>query len=268
MINLIIFSKDRAMQLHGLLASLKTNCDIFDNIHIIIKWSDDDYKKAYLELAENSYIGNEFYWYEEGCEPFKEKILQLMLNKYTCFMVDDLIAYRKLKNQQDITGDTLLTVESNGIFSLRLGGNIRHCPEETFVESNDNEVGFTFDWSQYKKYWGYPFSVDGHVFRTDYIKPIIQRIKFNSPNKLEAHLQGYVPQAPKQMSCFNQSVVVSIPVNRVSNTATASYGEFFPHTAKELNDKFLAGERMDWEAMNFSDIKSPHQEVEFKFKTV
>ena len=70
------------------------------------------------------------------------------------------------------------------------------------------------------------------------------------------------------MSCFNQSVVVSIPINRVSNSASASFGERFPHTSKELNDRFIAGERMDWEQMDFDNIISPHQEIELKFKTI
>ena len=195
-----------------------------------------------------------------GNTSFKDRVLfAFSETEYTCFMVDDLIVYRKL----NIDKEQFVISE---IFSLRLGNNIRHSLFELLP--NDVENIHTFDWTVLKKYWGYPFSVDGHICKTEYIKSIIKGINFDNPNKLEAHLQSHLPQAPKYMSCFNQSVVVSIPINRVSNSASASFGERFPHTAKELNDKFLAGERMNWQDMNFDEIISPHQEVELKFKTI
>lgn len=256
MIDLIIFSKDRALQLEGLLSSLKENCKIFNKIVIIYDYSNKEYEEAYTKLMSEHPVLWLF-----GDISFKERVLFAFgESEYTCFMVDDLIVYRKLQWKKEDASQFIVSE----IFSFRLGNNIRHSLFE--LQPNDVETIHTFDWTKQSKYWGYPLSVDGHVFKTEYIKSIVKGINFDNPNKLEAHFQSFIPQAPKYMSCFNQSVVVSLPINRVSNTATAVYGEFHPHTAKELNDRFLAGERMDWQAMNFEDIKSPHQEVELKFK--
>lgn len=260
-INLILFSKDRAFQCEGLLSSLKTNCNIFDKINVITKATTGEFREAY-DILEKEYKDVNFIPETD----FKEDVIGAMEGDYTCFMVDDLIAYRKLKNVENVTGIGLMTQQSNGFFSLRLGRNIKWCEQKDFAESNEYECCFEFEWNEQTKYWAYPFSMDGHIFRTDYILPMIKDREYTNPNKLEIAFNRYKDTAPKYMSCFNESVVVSIPVNRVSDTASASYGEKYPHTAKELNDRFLKGERLDWINMDFSNIKLPHQEVEFKFK--
>lgn len=250
------------MQLQGLLSSLKANCNIFNRIVVIYDFSDKEYEQAYNELKNEQGI----IWLY-GNISFKDRVLSAFGDtKYTCFMVDDLIAYTEIEKEP--IKEMKMLMETGNIFSLRIGKNIGKYQQGEFMQDNHYEHSFIFDWTQQKKYWGYPFSVDGHVFRTDFIKTIIQNGEFHNPNKLEIILQRGKDIAPKYMSCFNQSVVVSIPINRVSITASASFGERYPHTAKELNDKFLAGERMDWQAMDFSDIKSSHQEVELKFKTI
>lgn len=267
MINLIIFSKDRAFQLEGLLSSIQVNCNIFDKINVITKATSAEFRDGY-NLLTGQYKDVNFIPEVD----FKEDLISLMGGEYTCFMVDDLIAYRKLKGMIYVTGESLMTKKSNGFFSLRLGMNIRRCEQRDFTESNKYECCFTYDWTTQPKsgwaYWGYPFSLDGHIFRTDYILPMIKDREYTNPNKLEIAFNRYKDAAPKYMSCFNESVVVSIPINRVSDTASASYGEKYPHTAKELNERFLNGERMSWKLMDFSNIKLPHQEVDIIFKKI
>ncbi len=272
MISLIVFSRDRAFQLEALLSSLKVNCNIFDQITVIVKHSNNDFLKGYQQIDSDILNNCDTHIRLMRQHNFKSDVLKsfniparidgLTYSEYTCFMVDDLIAYTRQKIALYIEG-FLECVHENTIFSLRLGSNIKHCP---YIE--ENLIAYEFQWEKQTKYWTYPFSLDGHIFRTDFIKPIIEKINFTNPNKLESHLQKYKKQAPKYMSCFNQSVVVSNPINRVSDTATASYGEKYPHTAKELNDRFLNGERMDWENMCFDNINMPHQEIELKFKKI
>ena len=153
MIDLIIFSKDRALQLGGLLSSIKANCDIFNRIVIIYDCSDDDYEKGYNQLMKE----HDVIWVY-GSTPFKSRVLFAFgESEHTCFMVDDLIVYRKLKIEEHNE------FMASQIFRLRLGNNIRHALFE--LQSNDIESIHTFDWTQQKKYWGYPFSVDGHIFK-------------------------------------------------------------------------------------------------------
>jgi len=65
---------------------------------------------------------------------------------------------------------------------------------------------------------------------------------------------------------YANQCLVSIPVNRVSDTATAAFGTEHSYPAEELKARYEQGERIDWEAMDFSEVNSPHQELELKFK--
>ena len=254
MINLIIFSRDRAFQLEGLLSSIQVNCNIFDKINVITRATTNDFRDGYNLLSEQ--------YQEVNFIPetdFKQDVIRAMGGEYTWFMVDDLIAYRKIKE--------LPIFNKNGLcFSLRIGYN--HVNNVLGFSSDYSESQWYYDWTEEKKYPSYPFSMDGHIFRTDYILPMVKDREYTNPNKLEIAFNRYKDTAPKYMSCFNESVVVSIPINRVIDTASASYGEKYPHRAKELNERFLNGERMAWELMDFINIKLPHQEVDFKFKQI
>ena len=249
MINLIIFSKDRAMQLDALLSSVAENCNIFDKITVIWKGSGFSFKLGY-GLLKHEYPEANFI--EES--DFKKNVIHALDCEHTCYMVDDLIAYRKIECMPEIQ-------ENNVCFSLRLARN--RVDSFTDIQYKDY-VGF--NWTGERAYFNYPFSLDGHIFNTEYIKPMIKDREYNNPNKLEIAFGRYKATAPNLMSCFRESIVVSIPINRVSDTASASFGEKYPHTAKELNDMFLRNQRIDWRNMDFENIKRPHQEIEFKFK--
>lgn len=246
MIDLIIFSRDRAFQLEALLRSLKQNCDIFEYISVIVKWTNDDHYKAYEKLSDD-YPYVEFVMQQD----LKIDVLSVMQHHFTCFMVDDMICYNK------VTKPTSLNGFYDSIWCLRLG-------EET--------KGFTRrqwawqDWQETKSYFDYPCSLDGNIYPTEIIKPIIQDVNFINPNKLEVMLWGRRERLPKILNCWGEAKVVSLPLNRVSETATASYGETHPHTTEELNERYLKGEVMDFDSMDFSNITVPHKEIEPKFK--
>ena len=128
-IKTIIFSKNRPNQLECLIRSLNDNSTIFNDLYILYKFTNDEYKEGYDKFKSQIYtkIGTKnIYFYEENEEGFKSnlnELLQLNREKYDfiTFMVDDQIMYQKLENEDkildSITDDVLC-------FSLRLGNNI------------------------------------------------------------------------------------------------------------------------------------------------
>jgi hypothetical protein len=65
------------------------------------------------------------------------------------------------------------------------------------------------------------------------------------------------------MASFAHSAVVSIPANLVNETHPNRHGAL--HGVRELNERFLAGERIDVAGMNFSGVDACHAEIPYLF---
>ena len=265
---LIIFSKNRASQLNLLLDSLKENANnLFDKITVLYK-SDFDYSIGYQKLKNKHQ--NVVFVQESN---FRRDFINLIDDdiESTTFMVDDAILFDKIKNNKiEILKPV---VEDYFIFSLRLGFNCVYShPANLYYNLGEHEINgdyLIFDYTkQQAGDFRYPLSTDGHIYNTTLIKDLLIEIDFNNPNTLEANLQMFVfnNSIPKNMVCFKQSKLVSVPVNLVNNTFNNRHGLEFGISEKELNDKFLNNEIIDLNSMDFSGINGPHKEIKYKFK--
>jgi hypothetical protein len=88
--------------------------------------------------------------------------------------------------------------------------------------------------------------------------------RFSNPNELEyeLHLRRYM--APPLMAAAHESSVVSVPANAVSATGNRR-GENPAYSAEALTSRFLSGERLDVESMDFGRVVAAHQEIPFVF---
>jgi hypothetical protein len=266
---LVIFSKNRACQLNLLLDSINKNAPhLFDKIHVLYR-ADNEYSPAYEKLKTihhpiNFFSENNFRW----------DLLKLINDGFdtTTFMVDDAVIFNEISiNKVDILKPV---VEDSVIFSLRLGENCNYSHPAnlhyTLGEHNVSGEFLIFDYTkQQAGDFRYPLSTDGHIFKTESIKELLIEINFNNPNTLEANLQQFVigNLIPKTVMCFRQSKLVSIPVNLVNDTFQNRHGLEFGMSEKELNDRFLNGEIIDLNAMDFLNINGPHKEIKYIFKT-
>jgi len=160
---------------------------------------------------------------------------------------------------------------SVGTFSNRLGHN-------TYVQNPHNrneqviwpqtamiDQSFTYwDWTRVPGHtnFGYPMSVDGNVFRIKQLLPLVQELEFTQPNEFEGRLVGLAHKLPKSMACCETSCVVGLPVNRVQDVCQNRAGEEHGISASELNQRFLDGERIKLDKMDFSNVVGAHQEIE------
>jgi hypothetical protein len=225
MINTIIFSKNRGIQLDCLLRSLDEYTDGLFRKIVLYTFTDKIYEQGYKYIKQ--FHPNVKFCLEEN---LKEDVLNHMLTHYVMFCVDDQIMYKVCPNIPDL--------EKNEVFSLRLGDNVGH------------------------PHTSYPLSVDGHIFRTEDIKPLIERTDFDNPNRLESRLQKFKDKFKLK---WQYQAMISIPHNRVSDRSNCKFSGLY--TEEILNRYLLDGFVIDYDKMDFSGINNVHKEIDYKFKT-
>jgi len=272
MINAIIFSKDRAMQLRLLLESIQLNAPNIFNLNILYKTSTEEHKRGYDKLkfeCENLSNNNLISFFYEKNE-FKKQTIELLNSNYdySCFFTDDDIIYKKI-NEEQITN--CFSDIDLFCFSLRLGLNITKCysmqSENVVIPLYQNDEIIKWDWSQHYMDFGYPLSVDGHIFKTKDILKLSSNIGFKNPNTYEAALQIYDNYPKFKMASFKNSVLVNTPVNIVQNVFENRKGEKYNYPIEELNKLYLEDKIISLEEFDFDNIIGCHQELNFKIKS-
>jgi hypothetical protein len=263
MLNVIIFSRDRASQLELFLRSMKFYFkEFYDHkINILYTYSDDKYKKGYEKLFEIHNDSNINYVKES--QEFKKHVLLLLdsNNPYSVFFVDDIVFKNPftLESKQFklfTLNDEILTL------SLRLHPDLVFCYASNLRMNKPNfETNNVYKWIGQIGDFGYPMSLDGNFFRTNEITALTKVIPFNNPNSYESYLSFYPLNRPK-MICFDESIIMNNPVNRVQTYNNNYHGNI---SASFLNDNFLSGKIIDLE--NFKGFRnvSCHQEMPINF---
>ena len=263
MLNIIIFSKDRACQLdlflRGLSKFYKGSHE--DSVQVIYTYSSDEFKRGYDALIARDFSAK--LTYENGAD-FKTLTESLIntKNPYTVFFVDDNI----FKAPFSIDCKEMLLLERDSdiaCLSLRMHKGINYCytipcdtpPPEL---SSDN----TWDWLGLKGDWGYPMSLDGHIFRTTDILGLMKALPYRSPNTLEGALANF-PLSREKMVCLNDSAIFNNPCNKVQNDNGNHCGNV---SAEYLNSVYLEGKIISMDNTDGVTVTSPHTEVKIIFE--
>jgi hypothetical protein len=274
MITSIVFSKNRACQLDLLLSSIEKNFKDTDEIFVIYKHTDDLFQKAYDLLVEKFSKNKQMKFVLES--DFQEDTVRVCSeakNNYLAFFVDDDIVYRDVSINEFL--DDAFT-DNMSCISLRLGGNtlVQDCytgqpciiPDMHNVIEKDSDVLFVWNWISLggrHTNFGYPFSVDGHVYPKEDIIPIIQQYEYDTPNAFEGRFDKN--WLKPDMCCLKTSSVVNTPLNLVGSSQNRA-GEQFGISLEELNNNYMEGFRISLEDMDFSNITGCHQELPITFK--
>lgn len=270
MIGVIVFSKDRAAQLNLLLSSIGQNgTGLFGPIKVLYCASNLDYRRAYWNIQKD--FPNIELIEEMSFKKDTEKLLEEM-PAYMAFAVDDNILYKRPELNLDRLDDYFRWCCT---ISLRLGRNtiVQDCHRNTLTVmprdgySIDNLLLFNWTAQPPHMNFGYPLSVDFNIFNTEDVKYMLGGTDYHNPNSLECGWQKHLPILNHGMCCLHNSCVVNTPLNRVQDTCQNLAGQFHPVSAEELNNDYLAGWRIDLDAMDFSNIVGAHQELPLKYKT-
>jgi hypothetical protein len=155
--------------------------------------------------------------------------------------VDDSVFFRPTVEIEYLPRDST--------YAFRLGKNCTHCYPRNCAQ-REGELDFL-----------YSLTIDGHVYNTAEILDRIRSVDFKTPNQLE----DQISRGPQlKMLYALHSSIVSIPHNRVAEYANRNEGG----SAAELNARYLAGERIDIDAMDFSQVVGAHQGIPYQWRNV
>jgi hypothetical protein len=212
----IIFSKDRAMQLHALLSSYFDKVVSPVQVHVLYHTSNSNHQKSYEDLIFIYRDLNVSFIRQLNNLSFRRdflKLLSSLLSGKVMFLVDDVVFVNEI-DLHDIAGYDLI----NYVPSLRMGCNIDFDVDSTPGWSpriiGNNKIEWF--WNQGSYAWGYPLSLDGHIFLRKEILHLSKWISFNGPNSLETNLQLFkYLYSNHQGLAERMSVIVNSPCNKV-----------------------------------------------------
>jgi hypothetical protein len=218
MIDALIFSKNRPLQLHGLLSSLIKFTNLKpENISVLYK-----YDSPYIEgLNDIKNIYKSINFIEENNFELQVKNYLKIGQKFCVFFVDDIL----IKDHIDFNVPCGVLTDNPAIlnFSLRLGTNLTFCypvnSSQAVPDGNINSQMFIWNWKDSQYDWNYPFSVDGHVFRRSDLEGWSSHLSFKTPNQFESKLQE-IPRTynlPHISCCYLTSKLFNNPLNKVQS---------------------------------------------------
>ncbi len=255
--NLVAFSRDRACQLHALLSSFRRHVGA-ELPRVVYAASESRFAVGYDRLRalmpDVSLVSEQ--------DGFAKAVRRLLDPKrpYTAFFVDDLVFRRPFH----FDGPEVAQLDEGGIacLSLRLSPRIGYCYMFDRPTPAPVDGAGTWAWRGQPGDWGYPMSLDAHVFLTSDVAPRIEALQFRNPNELEAGLAGAPIDKPR-MACLADHCVVNVPTNRVQRVFPNRHAH--GPTAAELNDLFLAGQVIDTRVFDDVANDAVHFEMDHRF---
>lgn len=262
---LVVYSKDRPAQLELLLRSVKRFFAGWEEVDwsVVFTASDPDYDRGYArvraEHPEFRYVDER----EHECS-FKELTLELIgQSPFVAFGVDDDV-FKEPFELDTPEFHAFVSDPEIACLSLRMCPRLDRCyTMNELTAPPPFERGTVWRWLGEGGDWGYPMSLEFHIFRREQILPLISELEFFNPNSFEAGLATR-PHVPPKMICFSESKIVNLPVNRVQDTFPNRHSG--THSQQDLNDGFVAGRRLALGPIAGFRNVSVHQEMELSWE--
>ena len=255
----VIFSKDRTLQLKSLLRSIRHYSDIDDSeISVLYTTRPDIPYDSLLEEFRCNFVRQ---------TSFLDDVRQIVEGSdvdYVLFMVDDLI-FRDMFRLRAI--EEFLDANTDvDCFSLRLGRNIQDGPEPDFSVTDAGYLVWDTS-ARHGRTWKYFWELSSSVYRTELTSRYLRKCdpkKVTFPNPLETHYYGRMPShlavrtglrglvnrvrffganSSNRMACYGTSKCFTQGVNLVANRDLSYETVFEP---LELHQKMLDGLIVDY----------------------
>ena len=266
----VIFSRDRALQLHALLRSFASHvAQPRPPLTVLYRATNARHAAAYQELfREVATLGLDIRPVPETPGRFRDQLLAVLAGasaSQVFFLVDDMVFIRPV----DFSAFRGLD-GTRCIFSLRLGKQVVFSyPEQRdlalpTVTPGPIATTLTWRWRDGDGEWDYPLSVDGHVFASCEIQAMLRSVPFQAPNSLEwALVARFHPWVRLRAGvCYPEACVVNVPLNRVQHEMPNRAEDGSPD---ELLRLWEAGQMLDFGALARQTCRSAHFPVEARF---
>lgn len=242
----IIFSKDRAMQLDGFLASYFENVKNYSEIKVLFHVSNESHKKSYDDLKK-IYADFPVEFIQET--NFRNNLIDT-IEKATgdrlIFYVDDMLFSQKtdynwLKNIDSLKDIVCLSRGKDLNYSTVLAKKLK---VPSFNKISENL--YQFKWNEISEFsdWTYPIGVSGYMYSRLEILAMIKVTNFKAPNSLEHNLQQFLPYFIKRGGICLENVAT--PCVHTNLTQTEGYNNILGHySLDELLDLWNMNKRIN-----------------------
>ena len=165
------------------------------------------------------------------------------------FLTDDSLVYRDIEIPD--------VHDEKAVFSLRHGMHL--------AGGKYKKTGTGMEWNVYENDeatdWGYPFSVDGHIYNKAALLKIIRKIIFNNPNTMEGNIACYCKEKHlfPHVKANKNSCLLGFELNRVQSVADNHH---LGISQEQLNRYFLDDYQLQIQ-FNTSQIQYFRPEIEY-----
>jgi hypothetical protein len=257
---IVVFSKDRPVQLEALLRSAE-ECFRGD-CSMVVLWraTSDSLSQVYSEVF-TKYASRNISFVRESS--FRDDLIALLndsTSRGVMFLVDDLLFVDQF-DASLLVGLNLLEV----IPSLRLCPGISYCQTQSSASQpprlSQYKGGSTswlqFSWLESNGDWAMPVSTDGHIFLRMKILNLMRRLRFSAPNSLEKCLGAYrfLFKFSKGL-CLRKAAIRNYAFNRVQSEDLSFPCGDWSH--EFMLNQWLAGKHLDIKSLSNLPAASCH----------
>jgi hypothetical protein len=248
----------------------KNAANVFNTGTIIYKSDSKESEEAY-DIAKRCMYSFRPEWKKSS--NLKEEVvssLESISDPFVCLFSEGDLVFRDIVAEADEIGkafDDPMVLS----FSMRLGTNTTKCyftgiDNRLYGQEIDGNV-MRFDWQKHYMDYSNPFSMNGSIFRTSELLKMVKKIQFNSSLELEDALHLFQDYPKNKMATFNNSAVITIPNTEIKSMVRGSKPSA-PENNIEISKGFIAGERIDLDAMNFSEVNACYIDMNYLLKTI
>jgi hypothetical protein len=246
-VDVIIFSKDRAMQLEALLYSMKKYIKNTGTVYVIVKRTNNSFLQGYFKFYNNQSKKTVKIYDEDLFGGFKKTlitVLSIIETKKILLLCDDII----------FTDEVDLNVYNPWLswnsINLCLGTNITFCnatqKEQKVPEYNIYKDLIRWKWKKAEGDFAYPNSIGASIFKTWWIKILAKILPYDCPNWLEGKMNNKWVKLfiSKRTVSYYESKACCLLLNQVQTVYDFQKG--LPENSPEkLNELFLNGKVID-----------------------
>jgi hypothetical protein len=302
MMLVLVFSRDRALQLDALLNSCFLHVADAGSAQLTVIYHASTEKLAaqYAELARQH--GGQLRFVPE--KAFRRDVLEILASASPAFaprtfagvldsvgrgrdgihpatkaethavlfLVDDCLFVRPFRLS---AAREALEANPDALgFSLRLGCNTTQCyvlrRAQALPRFEAVATGvLKYNWTKADGDFGYPLEVSSSLYRWTTIMDLLGRMSFRDPNTLESQMSLQKSRFERRqpfLLCLEQSAAFSAPMNRVQSVYDNRSGEAAAFNLENLADRFDRGQRINVQALAGFVPSACHQEVELTFE--
>ncbi len=248
------------MQLEACLRSIERHAPYTGSITVIYRATTESFRKGYAQIPRDGRAR----LVEQG--QFESDVVAVLheAGDRVVFHTDDDLFFRTPPG-------TPLLLDGCASFSLRLGENTIYCypfsRDQTLPNRERAGDFIVWNWQRAENDFAYPMSLNGHIFEGDMLRSLIAGVRFRDPNDLERELHFRRHRVPRLMISFRQNSCVSVPLNVVTDSIVNRSGLDPRHSPEALNERFLRGERIDLDAVDYTDVRAAHEEFHLTITT-